>query len=746
MKKTTFLKATYVVLLLLSISSFSQNFMPFTPRFDADVKGDMLMIGNNILNRNFGINVPNNPYNGTTNMNADFSMEYIDIDADASTFSSSSADLDIPSESCSRIVYAGLYWAATLQSGSRTTINTVKLKLPTGDYNDITGQIIYDADTTPIGVEGIKPYTCYANVTSLITALTNPEGTYTVANVLSSQGTQGGVGLSAGWSLFIVYENPTLATKSIVSFDGFSAVGGATTLTLPITGFRTIPSGPVNAKFALSALEGDVVIAGDYLRINGTTISTTQRPSNNFFNSTIGTASGPFTTRNPNSGNTLGFDASIFNINNPGNTVLTNNATSATITLGSTQDVYFYYFNAFAVDVIEPKILLDLGVQNAIGVPISGSSVSPGEDINYSIGFQNIGNDNVTNFTIEDIIPTNLIFDPASLSLPGALPPGVTFSYNPTNRVLMFTIPNVLVEVGRPRFEISIKANTIASCSDYSSACSNLIQNQAFATYTGTFNTVMHSNEASNSSYGSCGSATSVPTEFSVNLSSCVFTKNEIVCDNTITLSAADGYATYVWSGPGTITPVLGTNNQSVMVSEAGIYTVNNQTGSSCVGISETFNVASCYPSNAVDQNGNRLTAVENNATYQWIDCDNGNQPILNETNQFFEPAISGNYAVIITNSYNNQVTSACIPFTFLGTPEFEKLGLKLYPNPMTDKFYITGDIEVKQLIIYNVLGQQILKFNGKTKEYSINQLQTGTYIVKVETEKGIVSTRIIKN
>ncbi len=746
MKKTTLLKATYVVLLLLSISSFSQNFTPFTPRFDADVKGDMLMIGNNILNRNNGTNFPNDPYNGTS-MNSSYTMEYIDIDADASTFCSSSADLDIPPTSCNRVVYAGLYWAATLQSGSRTNINTVKLKLPTGGYNDITGQIIYDADTTPIGNDNMKPYTCYANVTNLITALTNPEGTYTVANVLSSQGTQGGTGLSAGWSLFIVYENPTLTTKSIVSFDGFSAVGGATTLALPITGFRTIPFGPVRAKFAISALEGDVAITGDYLQINGNTITTAQRPSNNFFNSTIGTATGPFTTRNPNGSNTLGFDAGIFNINNPGNAVLANNATSATITLGSTQDVYFYYFNAFAVDIVEPKIALNTTVKNNLGMDVSGGTVNLGDEINYIISFQNAGNDNATSLTISNFIPTNLVFDPASLSLPGALPAGVTFDYIPAAREIIFTIPNNLVEVGDPRFDITIKANAFASCGDYISACSSFIQNQAFASYSGTFNTVMHIDEPSNPSNGLCGAATSVPTEFSVSLSSCVFTKNEIVCDNTITLSAADGYPTYVWSGPGTITPVVGTNSQSVTVSEAGIYTVNDQTGTaSCVSITETFNVASCYPSNAVTQNGNRLTAVENNATYQWIDCDNGNQPILNETNQFFEPAISGNYAVIVTNAGNYQVTSACIPFTFLGTAEFEKLGLKLYPNPIADKFYITGDIEIKQLIIYNLLGQQILKFNGNTKEYSIYQLQTGTYLVKVEKEKGIVSSRIIKN
>src|SRR5690606_39817579 len=55
------------------------------------------------------------PYNSTGNK-SDYddylNMQYIDIDNDRSTFSSSSASLSIPDLSCSRVVYAGLYWTA----------------------------------------------------------------------------------------------------------------------------------------------------------------------------------------------------------------------------------------------------------------------------------------------------------------------------------------------------------------------------------------------------------------------------------------------------------------------------------------------------------------------------------------------------------------------------------------------------------------------------------------------------------
>ncbi|MEM9144301.1 MAG: hypothetical protein AAGA86_15025, partial [Bacteroidota bacterium] len=52
---------------------------------------------------------PNDAYNDRGQNNHRLPMAYIDIDEDASTFSSSSANLNAPSYS--RVIYAGLYWA-----------------------------------------------------------------------------------------------------------------------------------------------------------------------------------------------------------------------------------------------------------------------------------------------------------------------------------------------------------------------------------------------------------------------------------------------------------------------------------------------------------------------------------------------------------------------------------------------------------------------------------------------------------
>src|SRR4051812_41683396 len=85
--------------LLSCLTAFSQIPVPpaFAPRLpggNIKVRGDVVFVGNNTLNQ-APLATPsaaNTPYNGTDDNN-NLNMEYIDIDSDGSTFSSSSADL-----------------------------------------------------------------------------------------------------------------------------------------------------------------------------------------------------------------------------------------------------------------------------------------------------------------------------------------------------------------------------------------------------------------------------------------------------------------------------------------------------------------------------------------------------------------------------------------------------------------------------------------------------------------------------
>ncbi|WP_431157739.1 T9SS type B sorting domain-containing protein [Winogradskyella poriferorum] len=591
MKRPTFSRILILITsVIIGVQAYAQNYQPFTPRFDQDLKGDILLIGNNILGPD------NNAFNDPNVYNHNVDMQYIDIDGDPTTFSSSSADLEIPNPNCYRIIYAGLYWGA-VNPGSEP-INEVRFRGPEGGYFDVTGEIIFDANGTTVDGGDSFSYACFADVTDIVTNYTNDLGTYTVANVSSGTGETStfnpynGTGQSAGWSLFVVYEDPTLPGKSITSFDGFSAIsvpGANPALDIPVDGFRTVPApAPVRANFAFATLEGDSPILGDQLLLNGVNLSTADRPATNFFNSSVTQLNAmPVNNRVPNSSNTLGFDTGVIAVPNPGNSVIANDATSGVIRLETSGDTYFPYFFAFAVEIIEPAIVLTKIVEDDLGNDIGGELVDLGASLNYVIGFQNTGNDNATNFQIRDILPINIIFNyPEDL----VLPPGVTVaSYNPVTREIIFDIDNSLVEENDPVYEIRIQVQVVNTCGDLADACSNIINNQAYATYNGFYNpTFQITDDPSLNSNTGC-LFTPQATNFLADLD-CEFREEVILCGSTVELTAADGYDSYSWSTSPTGTPVIGTT-QTITVNATGTYYSFNTAIAPCQSIEQIFDV-----------------------------------------------------------------------------------------------------------------------------------------------------------
>ena len=241
---------------------------------------------------------------------------------DTGTFSSSAAELTLGSSE-SKVVKAFLYWSGiypneTLLINNLERDNMVVLDRPECDgcefYTDIkilppnateyidikysnTGssymslksEVIFDGlanrpYSTTIApeqtVDGLnaadQSYVCFADVTSLFENLQENEqsinGLWTVGNIRATTGTRG-AGSGGGWSLAVIYEDPLSSVqKSITFFDGFAFIesGGAPT-EFNITGFETIPFGPVNVDIATIALEGDFGLPNDSFDINDQT-------------------------------------------------------------------------------------------------------------------------------------------------------------------------------------------------------------------------------------------------------------------------------------------------------------------------------------------------------------------------------------------------------------------------------------------------------------------------------------------
>ena len=109
---------------------------------------------------------------------------------------------------------------------------------------------------------------------------------------------------------------------------------------------------------------------------------------NNFFNSRITIDNANFINRTPASTNTLGFDAGVFQLSNPSNSIIGNNQTSATIRLISDLEVYGLYLLGFSVDVWSPDLS---PIHLTLDTP-SGSQ-NPGATFGASFTIENKGND-----------------------------------------------------------------------------------------------------------------------------------------------------------------------------------------------------------------------------------------------------------------------------------------------------------------------------------------------------------------
>ena len=178
-------------------------------------------------------------------------------------------------------------------------------------------------------------------------------------------------------------------------------------------------------------------------------------------------------------------------------------------------------------------------------------------------------------------------------------------------------------------------------------------------------------------------------------------------CDSTITLDL-------------TITPqstssIIKTACSFYIAPDDEVYTstgnytaiIDNAAGcDSVITIDLTINPT---PSAAVTQNGATLTATQTGATYEWLDCDD-ESIIVGEINQAFTPAVTGNYAVIVTiGDCFKKSDCFLVDFTGIGelnnTPKqlikiVDVLGRETPFKPNTPLLYIYNDGTVERKVV----------------------------------------------
>ncbi len=416
-------KAFILSIVICIFSSYklkAQSITPFTIWKQVTQRGDVTFTGNSMLacaasgtcTTALGSVSPSGSGGGNNLSNNGFTMNYTNI-ADAADpvtrFSRSNANLTLGTTGGCGVIYAELFWGGNITAATTNYAkrDSVYFKTPMGGYVGLKADIRTDA-TVPFG-----GYYCYKDVTNLVRA--GGTGTYWLANQVLQNAA---ANLCGGWTLVVIYNDPTLPLRNLTIFRGISSIDAANPQNITINGFFTPPSPAlVNLKLGVYSLEGDRGNTGDSLKFRGNaasgflSVTNTKNEVNNAFNSTI-TNNLAEIVRSPNNPNTLGIDLDIFKPDNSAFTFLTNSANTATLRMTSSGDVYAPFMISTAIDVFEPSIEI---YKDA--VDLNGGLVELGDTLKFNLKVVNKGNDPAKNVVLYDSLYGAMNYVPNSMRI-----------------------------------------------------------------------------------------------------------------------------------------------------------------------------------------------------------------------------------------------------------------------------------------------------------------------------------------
>lgn len=230
---------------------------------------------------------------------------------------------------------------------------------------------------------------------------------------------------------------------------------------------------------------------------------------------------------------------------------------------------------------------------------------------------------------------------------------------------------------------------------------------------------------------------------------------------------------TYAITGAGALSPVAGSDNplsapyemtQTLTICDGEFITVGAVVYNATGIYQDVFTLASGCDSiintdltveNAIDVSttiaSETMEVGEVGAAYQWLDCGNGNAPIVGETNQSYTATVNGSYSVIVTVNGCSD-TSSCMMINSTG---IENLGgfetVNIYPNPTKGNFFIEVNgmqNSTYAITLFDVSGKVVYssELSSQKTEINTSDLLNGLYIVEVKTQSSRQNYRVVLN
>jgi hypothetical protein len=131
-----------------------------------------------------------------------------------------------------------------------------------------------------------------------------------------------------------------------------------------------------------------------------------------------------------------------------------------------------------------------------------------------------------------------------------------------------------------------------------------------------------------------------------------------------------------------------------------------------------------------VSENELVLTVAQTGASYQWVDCNDGNSPISGATSQSYTVTQNGSYAVEIELNGCNEVSS-CVTITTVGLEDIKTDAFHFYPNPASTLINVEMET-VSGIRIFDVSGKLLKEMSGaSTYSIDVTDLTPGIYMIE---------------
>jgi hypothetical protein len=102
---------------------------------------------------------------------------------------------------------------------------------------------------------------------------------------------------------------------------------------------------------------------------------------------------------------------------------------------------------------------------------------------------------------------------------------------------------------------------------------------------------------------------------------------------------------------------------------------------------------------------------------------------------------------IAVDNSGTGEVFQEIYTVSTVGLNDVvSDVNVALYPNPTQTTLTLNSPVKINNVEMYNVIGQQVYsgKVNATNTTINVSDLNTGNYLVKMQTENGVVTKKIV--